>query len=185
MKSANEIAQTVLVSEDEFERRATSLKRVASSVRSQLADTNDLYGLSEKERKVLAEAGTLLEKMSQASKSAAKIRASNKEKREARVRKIQAGMAATFGTIDCVAGKVALITASSSYRLKYLTLGNFEEQFAEVLSDLPSYLSFSSSFRDLTEEDTVKEAWALFIKERPRLEKEQAALIASLEQARS
>lgn len=115
MKRPEEVAMAPLVSVDELKRRATTRRRLSTSLRAQAAGRDEL---SEAERKLLTEAAALLDEMARVSAKAAAIKAHTNKERDQRIDAVRALMMPTFGALVQIDDRIALVGSVTPYALK-------------------------------------------------------------------
>lgn len=180
MKTPAEIVESSsLSSPEEFKRRASTTKRVAGGLRSELAAAQ-VAGLSKQEAKAVTDALAVLDRLAGTYKQAEKLSAKRREDKEKAQQAMRTAMASTFGALSTVADKVALIGAVSSYLLRIGVIHDawdLNQHFKEVLDTLARLLAEQ---KGNTREAAVSDAWAKFCGGRAAIEAQHQALIARL-----
>lgn len=162
MRTPGDLAKDALTSAAEHARRATALRRLAGSVRAQIVG---VLGLNDKERKTLADAHGLLERMADLSKQAAVLAKKRSSDRAAREQAIRLAMNANFARLSSVGDQVALIAAVNNEVLTGAVpnadhLRRLRDEFIDALDGLVSSLARQDN--DKRPEALVAEAWARF-----------------------
>lgn len=181
MKTDSELADAAFRGAEEHKRRATQLKRVAGSIRSEIAAAGTT-GLSQSETLELSKAATLLDTLSARYTSAQKLAQQKQIDKQLRENQISAAMAGTFTALSTIQDKVALIGAVQSYTLKPEIIDNQRDldfQFREALGSLTYTLAGQMNGRPAA--IPVAEAWQKFEAERGRLIDRHKAMILHLE----
>ena len=180
MRTPKDLAANRLVGQDEHVRRSTTLRRLAGGIRTQVQSDLDLDA---RERKTLVDAAALLERMADASKSAAALvqkRRAEEGKREAEIRQ---HMKSNFGALCTPGDQVALIAAVKSYALKgdaqrFKDPSALRDEFDDALESL-SYTLMRSQ-ENVAAMQVVEQAWQKFVEAKAGLLAKHQVLIDAL-----
>ena len=180
MQTPRELASDALTSEAEHARRAAALRRLASGIRSH---SEGVLGLSAKERKVLADAQALLERMANTSKQAGLLAKKRSAERAQRERAIRTAMAKTFAALGSTADQVALIGAVNDQVLAAAAgngnrLRELGVEFKAAVDDLARTLAHQDS--DKQPGELVAEAWGKFQRAKPGILVKYRSLITAV-----
>jgi hypothetical protein len=182
MKTAAQLVEDRHSSAEEFGRRVTSLRRLASGLKNQPAQS---LGLNQKEIKLLVNAAALLDDLATANAKAKIIASKRNAEKQRREQAILAAMKGTFGTIKTVSEKVALVALEKPYLLMdgefnviTKSLSYIERLVADAIEDMAADLARQKT--DTAPVDLVAQAWAKFEKARPAIEAKQRELIDRL-----
>ena len=180
MRTPRELASDALTSEAEHARRAAALRRLAGGIRSH---SEGVMGLSAKERKILADAQAMLERMADTSKQAAVLAKKRLSDRAQREKAIRAAMAKTFAALGSAADQVALIGAVNDEVLAAAArngnkLRDLGAEFKATLDDLTRTLAQRDS--DKPPGELVAEAWGKFQRAKPGILVKHGAIVAAV-----
>ncbi|MBW8831579.1 MAG: hypothetical protein JF606_19605 [Burkholderiales bacterium] len=179
MRTPQQMAENLLVGSDEHKRRATLLKRLAGGLRAQ---TVGELGLDERERKILAQAAGLVDRMALASAGAAVLSKKRRDKLERRAQSITKAMQPTFGSLKAVGDQVAVIAAVSDYVLeephRFKDPRRLQEAFDEALGSLADSRSRTADTRKV--DQVVAQAWQKFKDAKTDLQAQYRDLIEAL-----
>lgn len=180
MRTPRDLANDALTSDAEHARRASALRRLASGIRAQV---EGVLGLSDKERKALADTHGLLEKMAEVSKQAAALAKKRNVDRALRENVLRAAIKANFAILNSVADQVALIDAVNNDVLTGATpntnkLQRLRAEFDDALDGLVLLLARQGN--DKRPEVLVAEAWARFERTKAATQARRKALIDAL-----
>jgi hypothetical protein len=180
MRTPKDLASDALTTEAEHARRAAALRRLAGGIRVQMQGA---LGLSAKERKTLADAQGLLEKMADVSKQAAVLAKKRSGDRAVREKATRLAMKANFARLSSVGDQVALIDAVNNEVLTRATpntngLQRLRSEFDEALDGLAQSQARQSNNNQ--PEVLVAEAWARFERIKAATQAKHKALIDAL-----
>ncbi|WP_404995400.1 hypothetical protein [Cupriavidus pauculus] len=174
MKNAKELA-TGIGTAVEQKKRAVTLKRTASAVRTAALDD----ALTADEIAMLAKAATLLEDLAAARVKAASIKLAVEKARESRMQKALPLLKEALG--QDLATRLAFIAAVSSYQLK--SLAKYPEDFERDFKDVCDYAAFRIAEGTESPQEGVAKAMGKFNLEKERLMRETAWLTDVVEKA--
>jgi len=172
------MAENLLVGSDEHKKRATLLKRLAGGLRAQAVGE---LGLDERERKILAQAAGLVDRMALASASAAVLSKKRRDGLERRAQNITKAMQPTFGSLKAVSDQVAVIAAVNGSVLEEPHRFNprrLQEAFDEALGSLADSLARTADTRKV--DQVVVQAWQKFNDAKTDLHAQHQDLIEAL-----
>lgn len=163
MKSPEDIANTGWCGPREHKTRAATLRRLAGGLRQHVE--GGPLGLSEAEKKTLAQAAELLNVMANRSSKAAALAQKSMDERAAREKAIRAVIGSSpFNALASVADRVALIAAAKGkwFANEYIhDLERLDHEFQDVLNEsIPYQLSGIASGK--TAHAVLEEAWTKF-----------------------
>lgn len=165
-------------SADQFKRQASTAKRLAGGLRSNLESAKSI-GLTRSDSKVLEDAIALLNKLSSIYKQAEKLSVKKRADKEAAEKAMLTAMGSTFGSLQTVADKVALIGAVSSYLLRTGCVRDrfdLDEHFKSTKLTLAGILVRQQKEKGAA----VAEAWEKFSNGRSDIERQYQGLIDRL-----
>jgi len=178
MKSASEWKTDTLTNPDEHKRRATTIRRLAGGLRSEI-EGHRTSGLNDKEQKVLSQAVALLESMAANRDNARKDAAIRIAAHNRREKEIKAAMSGSFGKLVSVPDMVSLVAAVRSYDLREWgakDLGDLKWYAAEALASLAYTLAKEAG----PAAEVVAAAWEKFGRARAELEAKYRPIINKL-----
>lgn len=178
MKSAGDLAKEPFTASTEHVRLAKTLRQTAGRVSSVAG--SDVF--SDKQRRVLEDAIRILEDGAKVRRQAAFLKAKIEDAEEARRREIAGHVSSTFGGLQTVEEKVALLASVDRHRVRSVQI--------ESNDDLDFYLKGSMddlvwtlARQDGEPQEVVAAAWEKFCKARPRLEEAHALLVLRVRRA--
>lgn len=180
MRTPADLANDALTSEAEHKRRAAALRRLAGGIRAQV---DGVLGLTVKERRALADAHVLLERMADISKQAAALAQKRSVDRAVREKAIRLAMKANFACLSSVGDQVALISAVNNEVLTGAVpstdrLRRLRDEFNDALDSLGRSLARQGN--DKRPDALVAEAWARFERDKPATQAKHRGLIDAL-----
>ena len=188
MKSAKDLAQSILLSGDEFATKATTCRRLAGGLRALDAGFLDL---TDKQRATLAGARALLDEIAETYTRAGKLKTHQEQGRKKREKAIRAAMQSTFDAIGSTADKIALIAFVSSWAFDSDAAVGHVNDLAGVRYLLGEYLrrqlddlAYSITRRaadTATPADAVAAEWSRFQQARSRLQDKHARVIVTVD----
>lgn len=113
MKTPNELAAAILTSAQTHKKRATSLRRLAGGLRSEISDAEST-GLTVSELKLLNGALTQLDHMATQFAAASKIAEKEQMEKEKRAKLVRDAMNQCFGNLSTITDRVAFVAAVNS-----------------------------------------------------------------------
>ena len=180
MKTPTELASFSLDSPDSHKRRATTLRRLAGGVKTEIRCA-ERTGLSVKELRTLQEAEGVLERLATAFSQARKLTQRRFDDKEKAEKAIRAAMAGNFDKLATIPERVAFVAAVRSYVLKpgtTDTLRDLDYWFREAIESLAYTLAGQTKGQLAT--TVVAEAWGKFDEARAELEAKHSHLIGRL-----
>ncbi len=178
MKSVTEWKADTLTSPDEHKRRATTIRRLAGSLRSEI-EGRRTSGLDDKEQTILSQAVALLERMAANRDSARKAAAARIAAHNLREKEIKAAMSGNFGQLVSIPDMVSLVAAVRSYDLREWgskDLDDLKWYAAEALASLAYTLAKEAG----PAAEVVAAAWEKFGRARAELEAKYRPIINKL-----
>lgn len=175
MKKAVDVANASVQNAGEHTRNATALRQTAGRVRACV----DADMFDDKERKVLLQAMAILEDGAKLGRQVAALKAKVERAAELRRKEVAGHIATTFGGIQAIEAKVALVAIVDPQRLKHIRLES-DRDLAFYFDDSLRDLVWTLARRDGTPEAVVTAAWLAFRGDLPGLEKDHASIIQRL-----
>ena len=180
MKKPADLASSILDGPDTLKRRATTLRRLAGGLKTEIASA-ERTGLSDTELRTLEGALGVLEGLATAYSKACTLAQRRREEQAKAEKAIRAAMNANFDKLATIPERVALVAAVNSYVLKPGTTDSpkdLDYWFREAVDSLAYRLAGQIKGQHATV--VVAEAWAKFEKARAELEAKHCHLIGRL-----
>ena len=180
MKSPADLASSILDGPDALKRRATTIRRLAGGLKTEIAIA-DRTGLSDTELRTLKGTLGVLEGLATAYSKASTLAQRRREEQAKAEKAIRAAMDANFGKLSTIPERVAFVAAVTSHVLKPGTTDSpkdLDYWFREAIDSLAYTLAGQAKGQPAT--IVVAEAWGKFEKARAELEAKHCHLIGRL-----
>lgn len=183
MKPPHDLAALPFDSADAHKRTATRVKRVAGSLRTEIARA-EISGLSPDELATLSKAAALLDALGKNYATAAALKKRAETEFEKLRLRVDEEVRKQFGTVSSAADQVCLIVAVLPHAIKpgvapNWTVRDLTYYMGEAIDSL--VYSLTKKCHDRSPESVVKEAWDKFLQLRAAIEFRHGDAIAALD----